>query len=413
MNSRIMKRSEIYKNISLYILDNIAINQYDKEDKAEDISNGKLKNIFDDVRTLGNYKSVAQKISSWEDEWETEITVSANFEICEPASKAEKEIFKDFAIINEDQSFACITSEKLREMVCSDNISRENLRIIEQIWTAIHSDPNKKNSFWNLLSETSTKKYILVSNHPLTDKKLQWNQFCYAYFLYVNTVALPMDGSLDYDKNLPFINNTGLPYVRNKEYSQYFDIYALMSESHYCEDVLSRYLNMYQILENMCYRRYLVELSPKDSSETIGRGFVRRAIAKFSKGLDSENKEIPNGINTIFTNLAGIFSGDFTKKERNFLNKEYGLGLQVTGSPLPDLNGKTIADIIYQIRNSIVHNKATELHFSFVNVDDYKDIIPMIKKIVSKMEKAIAEKINTCEPNHKLEFKTDTVRLYC
>ena len=50
--------------------------------------------------------------------------------------------------------------------------------------------------------------------------------------------------------------------------------------------------------------------------------------------------------------------------------------------------------MIYKLRNSIVHNKESELHFTYANAEVYSDGIDLMKKIVEKMEPKIIEVIN-------------------
>ena len=88
----------------------------------------------------------------------------------------------------------------------------------------------------------------------------------------------------------------------------------------------------------------------------------------------------------------------------SFLEREYG----ITKGGHSD---KKIAKIVYNIRNSIVHNKSTELHFSYGNIDEYRDIIGLVRLLIEKFEPKIIEIINN--PNNKiLEFDSKKKDLY-
>ena len=51
-------------------------------------------------------------------------------------------------------------------------------------------------------------------------------------------------------------------------------------------------------------------------------------------------------------------------------------------------------EVIYKLSNCIVHNKESELHFTYANTDVYADGIDLMKKIVEKMEPEIVKVIN-------------------
>ena len=67
--------------------------------------------------------------------------------------------------------------------------------------------------------------------------------------------------------------------------------------------------------------------------------------------------------------------------------------------------------ILYKLRNSIVHNKATELHFTYGNIDEYRDGIGLIKLVTTKMEEEIVKLLN--DPNRtELKFASPMMPLY-
>ena len=70
-----------------------------------------------------------------------------------------------------------------------------------------------------------------------------------------------------------------------------------------------------------------------------------------------------------------------------------------------------MADIVYQIRCSIVHNKETELHFTYNNISDYKDIINLINTLSIKLSEMIVSLIND-GANTPLTYTNKTLTLY-
>lgn len=182
-------------------------------------------------------------------------------------------------------------------------------------------------------------------------------------------------------------------------YSQYYELFDLISESHYCDDVLRRYLNMYQIIENMCYRRHLAKISRGSK-----RGFVRHSIAIASRANKNETDEIVKGIMELFPGIKDVIAVSDIRPYDPFLEREYGIANGGHGD-------KKVAKIIYNLRNSIVHNKSTELHFSYGNFEEYKDVIELIYLLIEKLEPKIINIIN--EPNNTiLEYDGKKMDLY-
>ena len=156
---------------------------------------------------------------------------------------------------------------------------------------------------------------------------------------------------------------------------------------------------MYQIIENMCYRRHLAKISQGDK-----RGFVRKSIAFANKGSDKEKEEIIKGFVELFPSAEVAITDVDIQPFNNVLLDEYGI-------PGGGHCNKKIGKIIYNIRNSIVHNKATELHFAYGNVSDYANLVPLIKLLIDKIEPMIVELIN--DPTRQsLEYANKEMILY-
>ena len=69
------------------------------------------------------------------------------------------------------------------------------------------------------------------------------------------------------------------------------------------------------------------------------------------------------------------------------------------------------AKVVYQLRNSIVHNKEAELHFSYGNLDEYEVVIPLIKQLVITLGRGIVHIIND-PTNQDLIFDRRELNLY-
>lgn len=215
--------------------------------------------------------------------------------------------------------------------------------------------------------------------------------------LYANSREYERDSQLNYHKENKFAGT--IPYIKENMYSQYYELFDLISESHYCDDVLRRYLNMYQIIENMCYRRHLAKISRGSK-----RGFVRHSIAIASRANKNETDEIVKGIMELFPGIKDVIAVSDIRPYDPFLEREYGIANGGHGD-------KKVAKIIYNLRNSIVHNKSTELHFSYGNFEEYKDVIELIYLLIEKLEPKIINIIN--DPNNTiLEYDGKKMDLY-
>jgi hypothetical protein len=315
-------------------------------------------------------------------------------------SNDNKLLFKEIQVSNQSSNFSLITVNRLREK------KGEDFRVIENIWAAIANTPKDKDEFWTLYTgQVDCSKFIITTDVSLVSDDDKWNAYSYAYLLYANKSGFDRNPQLDFDKQAEMSPQGDIQFQPMKEYSQYFEIFPLLSESHHCDNILSRYLNMYHIIEYMCYRRYIVEIS--SDRDMHQNKFVRRTIAKVSAAKIREKEEVVEGINKLFPSLnTKITFGNFTNKQITYIKNEYNIEVKNA------LSGKVIAEIIYAIRCSIVHNKATELHFSFENVSDYEDIIDVIKKLIKEIEPLIIELINKVDGNHQLEFKNKSINLY-
>ena len=149
----------------------------------------------------------------------------------------------------------------------------------------------------------------------------------------------------------------------------------------------------------MCYRRNLAKISRGSK-----RGFVRHSIAIASKANKNETDEIVKGITELFPGIKNVIVISDISPYDLFLKREYGIA---NG----DHSDKKVAKIIYNLRNSIVHNKSTELHFAYGNFDEYKDVIGLIKLLIEKLEPKIIDIIN--DPNNNiLEYDGKKMDLY-
>ena len=174
-----------------------------------------------------------------------------------------------------------------------------------------------------------------------------------------------------------------------------------MNESKHVNDLLNRYLRMYQILELFVYRNILAKMVDANSRNSA---FVRNVIYYSNKYSSKEKDQFVEGFVKVFNNIENIITKPDIAMYNAFLDSTYMIKAGEEHS------ARKIGKIIYSLRNSVVHNKESELHFTFGNVSEYQSGIGLIKLIVEKMENEIVEKMNM--PGSPIEYPRESMPLY-
>ena len=392
-----MNRKDIYKEILLDIYkkakdaDLISEDEYDD---AEDDINSYTFSSIDTSKLTGCYQTFAASIKDWDGANDDVITSSARIYLASVADDNNC-YFKQLFCQISGGGFAVVTTKQLYDDV-SGGEADKFLKKAELIWPIIYQDDTKKAEFWDLCTNNNDNGYYILTDEILNNEDEYWNAYSFGYLLYVNEHGFDKDVRIDFTPSTQY--STTLSFQKANKYYQYYELYNLISESHYCNDILRRYLVMYQIIENMCYRRHLAKISQGDK-----RAFVRKSIALANKGFDRETEEIINGFAELFPNAEVAITAADIQPFATALTDNYG----ISGNH----NNKKIGKIIYNIRNSIVHNKATELHFAYGNVSDYSILVPLIKLLLNRIEPMIVELIND-PARQSLDYSTREMPLY-
>lgn len=393
-----MKRSEIYKAILedafKRMHDEKLIDDDAYDDAIDYISSGEFGNI--ECESLhANYKPIVKAIIGWDGSNDKEINVGDKV-YYEIAAGEQLDYYREISVYSESSKYALISVANLYDDVQANKVNSFLLNV-EFIWSAISGDNDAMKEFWDRCSEKQENSFYIITDENLSSNEEIWNAYSYGYMLYANSREYERDSQLNYHKENKFAGT--IPYIKENMYSQYYELFDLISESHYCDDVLRRYLNMYQIIENMCYRRHLAKISRGSK-----RGFVRHSIAIASRANKNETDEIVKGIMELFPGIKDVIAVSDIRPYDPFLEREYGIANGGHGD-------KNVAKIIYNLRNSIVHNKSTELHFSYGNFEEYKDVIELIYLLIEKLEPKIINIIN--DPNNTiLEYDGKKMDLY-
>lgn len=375
-----MNRKDIYKEILLDIYKKAKETGWiseDEYDDAEDDINSYTFSSIDTSKLTGCYQTFAASIKDWDGANDDVITSSTHIYL---ANVAADNIcyFKQLFCQTSAGSFAVVTTKQLFDNVANSEADKF-LKKAELIWPIIYQDNAQKVRFWDLCTNNNDNGYYILTDEILNNEDEYWNAYSFGYLLYVNEHGFEKHVSIDFTPSTQY--STTLSFQKANKYYQYYELYNLISESHYCNDILRRYLVMYQIIENMCYRRHLAKISEGDK-----RAFVRKSIALANKGFDKETEEIINGFAELFPHADLAITAVEIQPFATALTDNYG----ISGNH----NNKKIGKIIYNIRNSIVHNKATELHFAYGNVSEYSILVPLIRLLINRIEPMVIEILN-------------------
>ena len=295
-----MKRSEIYKAILEDAFKRMHDDNFIDDDTYDDatdcISSGEFGNIeCESLHT--NYKPIVKAIVDWDGSNDKEINVGDKI-YYETAADEQLDYYREISIYYDSSKYILISVANLYDDIQANKVN-SFLMNVEFIWSAISGDNEAMKEFWDRCKVKQKNSFYIITDEDLSSNEEIWNAYSYGYMLYANSKEYERDSQLNYHKENKFA--TTIPYHKENKYSQYYELFDLISESHYCDDVLRRYLNMYQIIENMCYRRSLAKMSRGSK-----RGIVRHSIAIASKANKNETDEIVKGIMELFPGIKDV-----------------------------------------------------------------------------------------------------------
>lgn len=293
-----------------------------------------------------------------------------------------------------------VTAKFVQEQVNKAGVpfSDEFWLFVTQLYVCKHNGDDIS-QFWNVCKRLNSREYFIISN---IDNNRSWSVYAYAVLNHLNISDFSIDPAIAIARNTPF--SGVIDFDESVPYEQYFDIYAIIGEAKHAQDILTRFLKMYHILELMTYRIYLVKIANVSMRKNA---FVRKVLSKAKDGVNKEEEVLKTGMKTLFPALRIIYDAECTENDaQDALKKIY----EDEAPSLTENKIETIVKVIYKIRNSIVHNKESELHFSYGNIEEYKDIIPLIKNLSKLMEGEIIKKISA--PTSELIYKKKTLPLY-
>ena len=296
------------------------------------------------------------------------------------------------------------------------SITDDNWVVWERIWCSIANDATEKNKFWRELSSSNRSLIYIQTSEPNITPARKWNIYSYAYLKYINENKFPIPDILRESDNFSIVRP--LSFNNNAKYDQFLDVYDVLNEVKHSDDTLTRFLKVYQVLELLAYRKEFQELIKEHVQHRYP--IVRKIASLTDSFKKSEQKELSNLFSDCFSEIGErldplaadgtrtISISYLTPQCLDYIKKIYKVDADLDVRH-PKYSTVLISKIVYQLRCSIVHNKETEFHYTYNNLEEYKAIVPLIKKLNELLLSYIVEIINQ---GNLLVYSHEKLNLY-
>lgn len=207
------------------------------------------------------------------------------------------------------------------------------------------------------------------------------------------------------------------------DYRQWNDIFSVLSEYNSRNELLLKYFTLYTVIENFMFKLPIVELERQKNGEMFS---IRDFQELYRRVGDSEidalrkliTKALPLGAPTKTLQNILIQKWDSILHETTPAAVQHVLGifkLTANGHAMTHSEFKraefpvNLARLVYSVRNSIVHNKETEFHLTYANLEDSIAVIIM-KFLIPALEEISFGVIGT--PNALVWYQNDKLALF-
>lgn len=280
--------------------------------------------------------------------------------------------------------------------------------IVEKIWCHIDTGGLNTNDFFNFLKNKEDTHYYILKIAGITSDA--WRVYSEAYFRKAINETIPIPDELNLS-DIP-IEPTILPDW-NSPYEQYHDSFNIIADMKRSSDLLTRFLKMYQVLELFTFRLKLVPLAQGQATRNSFVSNVRNTVDNLN-----ELKSLKELFREVFTNIQNMNVKSFfnpplanNTKLSSFIKRHLTPNMKAILKVTDASNENQIAELIYKIRCCIVHSKESEMHFTPDNIEEYKELIPVMAILIKVIQKEIVNVIN--DHNRKnLEFTDNKMMLY-
>jgi hypothetical protein len=153
----------------------------------------------------------------------------------------------------------------------------------------------------------------------------------------------------------------------------------VLSEYNSRDELLLKYLTIYHVIENFMFKRPIVELESKQA----GKVFTIRDFRRLYRQVETRE---PDAIKQLFNVVSKMPATAAASFEQNWVNRwtaalpvaiapdvDKALGALDMGFKHSEFTvGQAAArfsQLVYAIRNAVVHNKETEFHLTYASLD--------------------------------------------
>jgi len=357
---------------------------------VDQLTNDTTINLADDRNTYINFSKVELAYLSRKKETKFRIR---NYAIATPIGA-----IIPISYINDSTRYKISQTEK-------DSIERKIREVILYYGdNGINQDDF--NSFFKKVIAKTKNTVVAVYNTSSQDFVKLYSKNYFLYLLGGHRTIFPSNATHNYRVNPTLISSVE---VSTEEFTQFFEIYDVMDEYHHANDVLVKYLKLYQIIEYLITRVLLVKIQGNSSNQNL---FLREmtGLAKY-EDFDKTNFKLVFQTNE--TDLGNWF--------KNKLNGNAELKTTVENILYPNkpttINSvhatvcyEALLQLIYKLRNTIVHNKESEIHLTIHNIQLRPELLKLINDLLVKLEGILFKKVADFEP--VIKYKGKYLALY-
>ena len=421
-----MNRVDLYQEMLKAVVEKAELPEGRQLEIPEDLVPGDFVNILHDLKeALSDNAILHDWIEVIKEKWEQivsdeemldegDLDYNVSFTKVDSSRKIH---FHDFVHNDPDISIipaSRLSHDKLRHYLGMED-GDELWMAIERLWSCIHECEEKKSQFFYCLERQDNEHYYVIKRNAIAAES--WRIYSAACFKRAIGRGFPIPDILKWNDD----RMATLPtWDWENGYEQYHEAFNILCDVQRAKDVLIRFLRVYQVLEFFTFRFKLREIAKGQATRNSFIANVVKTVEYISK---NELKSLQIMFEKAFDDIPDIdVNEDVPEDCAPPAGTEYKLKDYLRDKFAPhssdwfELNCsyqtvKGIAEIIYKARCCIVHSKESEMHFTPNNIDEYKELVPIMGVLIKVMQRELVSLIN--DHNRKeLEFDDEKMMLY-
>jgi hypothetical protein len=168
-------------------------------------------------------------------------------------------------------------------------------------------------------------------------------------------------------------------------YHQLNDVFYVLSEYNSRQEILTKYLTLYHVIENFMFKMPIVELERQQGGRMFSIRDFRRLYSQIDKGEALALKRLFVAIFKLQATPALTFEQQVIRRWNSLVPATSAADIEKALTALDlkkDRSALTFAEfaasevatrfaqMVYSVRNAVVHNKETEFHLTYATLDD-------------------------------------------